>query len=100
MRSGDLLSEGIIYVRARGYRGGEAGVAPSEQVTKVERRGWAARHKKRRPMRCGSSSPRNETNGSGVSYVLCDVMSLPVAYIINRRCRFLDGYRLRAVVFQ
>lgn len=39
MRSGDLLSEGIIYVRV----GVEAGVAPTEQVAEwVESggRGW------------------------------------------------------------
>ena len=40
MRSGDLLSEGIIYVR----EGAGAGVAPTEQVAeRVERavgRGW------------------------------------------------------------
>lgn len=34
MRSGDLLSEGIYICARKGYRGGEAGVAPSEQVTR------------------------------------------------------------------
>lgn len=36
MRSGDLLSEGIIYVR----EGVEAGVAPTEQVAEQVDRGW------------------------------------------------------------
>ena len=36
MRSGDLLSEGIIYVRV----GVEAGVAPTEQVERAVGRGW------------------------------------------------------------